>query len=285
MAIVMNNSANITYNYTGATDTSVSNTTITSIAEQHSLAAVKLSQNSSWRPSENLTYTVRVENTGTEPIFNISIQDDLGGADPQLTFVTGSAKMIIDGVVTPVVPTAVSPLTIVMPGTLAAGDAALFSYIAKVVSDIDPAVNEIKNTVTVAGHETSAAGPVITVTPSPSLTLPKAAYAEVRIEKTVDKASASVGEALTYVFRMENSGNTEATNVTLRDNLPANFQVDSIQSQTGGVVTDYTAADYSLDTDNRLILPTSTTKLISVPAATAFGSGVTTITIAGTITD
>lgn len=283
MAIVMTNSANITYNYTGETNAAVSNITTTSIAEEHSLIAQKLSQNSGWRPSENLTYTVRVENNGTEPVFAISIQDDLGGAEPKLSFITGSAKMIKDNVITAVVPTNVSPLTIVLPDPLEAGDAVVFSYIAKVKSDIDPAVEEITNTVTVAGHETSAAGPVISVTPPPSLTLPKADYAEVRIEKSVDKDSASIGDKLTYVFRLENSGNVEATRVTLRDNLPENFSIDSVQSETGGVVTVYEATDYSVDTDNRLILPTSTTKLISVPAATASGDGVTVITIVGTI--
>ncbi len=284
MAIIMRNSANITYNYTGETNAAVSNMTTTSIAEEHSMTAEKLSQNSAWRPSENLTYILRVENTGTQPIYAISIQDDLGGAEPLLSFVAGSAKMIMGSVVTPIVPTSTSPLTIAMPGTLEAGEGVLFSYIAKVKSSIDPTIDTITNSVTVAGHEASAAGPVITVTPAPSLSLPKAEYAEVRIEKRVDKDTASIGDKLTYVFRLENYGNAEATNVTLRDDLPENFTVESIQSETGGSVTVYEAADYSVDTDNKLILPTSTTKLISVPAATAAGSGVTTITIVGTIT-
>ena len=100
----------------------------------------------------------------------------------------------------------------------------------------------------------------------------------------MDKDTASVGDKLTYVFRLENSGNTESTGVTLRDDLPQKFAVDSIRSETNGVVTVYEATDYSLSTDNKLVLPTSLTKPISVPAATASGYGVTTITIEGTIT-
>lgn len=284
MAITIQNSANITYNYIGETNSAVSNIAITSIAEAYSLIAEKLSQNSSWRPSENLGFMVRVENDGTEPIYDISIQDNLGGAVPLLTFVAGSVKMIRDGVVTSVTPTSTSPLTIVLPNALEAGESVLFTYIAKVKSDIAATVTEITNTVTVAGHEGSAAGPVITVTPAPSITLSRADYADVRIEKRVDKDTASVGDALTYIFQLENSGNIEATGVTLRDNLPEKFSVDTIHVETNGVVTEFVAADYSLDTDNRLILPTSTTKLISVPAATLAGSGVTTITIVGTIT-
>ena len=104
------------------------------------------------------------------------------------------------------------------------------------------------------------------------------------IEKTVDKDSAAVGDTLNYIIKLENSGNTQAQNVVVRDVLPEKFNTVAIQSEVDGTVTIFDATDYSIDTDNKLILPTSTTKTITVPPATAAGNGVATVTITGTIT-
>ena len=281
----INNSANISYRYGELTDTAASNTAVTNLAETFSLIATKTSNNTTWRPSENLTFNVRVENNGEEPLYGVSIQDNLGGnLDRLLTYIPGSARMLRNGALTGVTPTGTSPLTLVIPDTLEAGEVILFTYVAKVISDIDSSVTEITNEATVVGHETSASGPTITVTPTPSLTLPKADYAEVRITKTVDKENISVGDTLTYTFELSNSGNIEATNVVIEDNLPQNFEIQSVTSVTNGIQTTFDAADYSLDADNKLILPTSITKTISVPAATTLGNGLTTVTIVGTIT-
>lgn len=284
MAVTIRNSANVTFNYAGKTGSAVSNVATATLLDAYGLTAQKLSQNAEWRPAENLTYTVSVENNGTEPIYAISIQDDLGGAAPLMSYVAGSARLILGGAVSELTPTAVSPLTLVLPNVLRAGETALFSYVAKVDGNIDATITDITNVVTVAGHELSEAGPVITVTPSPSLTLPRASYAEVSMEKTANKPAIFAGERLTFIFKLENSGNMDATGVTLRDSLPAGFAVESIQSETNGVVTDYAATDYSLTADNRLILPTTISKLMTVPAATASGNGVTTVSIVGVVT-
>ncbi len=283
MATILQNSANITYEFAGQRDTATSNIATTNLLEEYNLKATKQSQNSSWRPAENLTFLLRINNDGIKPIFAISIQDNLGGTDPLMVFVEGSAKLVQNGTVTPITPTSTSPLTIALPNTLEAGNSVLLTYIAKVKSDIASSVTEITNEVTVAGHEESSTGTAITVTPNPSITLPKASYASLKIDKSVDKESAAVGDTLNYIIRLENSGNTEAQNVVIKDLLPENFSTDSIKSEVDGTVTEFTATDYSIDTDNKLILPTSTTKTISVPAATAAGGGVTIVTITGTI--
>lgn len=285
MATLIENSANITFTYAGQTGTAVSNTAATNLLEEYSFTAAKFSQNSDWRPSENLTYYVTVTNAGRQPIFAVSLQDDLGdNINPLLTYLSGSVRMIRGDTITAIVPTHDAPLTIVMPDPLAAGESVTFSYIAKVQADLAASVTEITNEVTVAGHKASAAGDVITVDPSPSLTLPKANYADVRISKTADKSVASVGDTLTYVFKLENYGNVEATGIMLRDDLPAKFLLNAITAETGGTITSFASTDYSLDASNKLILPTSTVKTISVPAAGSSGAGVTIITITGTIT-
>lgn len=285
MAITINNSANISYKYGSITDTAASNTAVTNLEETFSLIASKTSNNSTCRPGENITFNVRVENTGTDPLYAVSIQDNLGGNTTRLlTYIANSARMLRNGVFTSVTPTSEAPLTLTIPDPLEAGEVVVFSYVAKVINDIDSTITEITNEAAVVGHETSASGTTITVTPTPSLTIPKANYADVRITKSVDKENISVGDTLTYTFRLENSGNITATNVVVRDNLPENFVIQTVTSETNGVQTTFDTTDYSLSADNLLILPTSTTKTISVPAATSLGNGITTVTIVGSIT-
>lgn len=285
MAITITNSANVTYNHGSLTDATSSNTVTTLLDESYSLKAVKTSHNTSWKPSENLTFVITVENDGSEPLYGVSVQDNLGGnTDRLLDYIAGSAKMFKNNVLTGITPTSVDPLTLVIPNTIVPGEVVVLSYVAKVRGDIESSITEITNEATVAGHEVSVSGPTVTVDPAPSLTIPKADYADVRVEKMVDKKQISSGENLTYTFRLENSGNIEATNIVIRDDLPAEFVVNSIVSETNGIRTTFDATDYSLDVDNKLVLPTSVTKTISVPASTELGVGVTTVTIIGTIT-
>ncbi len=284
MAIVLNNSANISYQYGDMTDGALSNIATTSLVENVNLNALKTSNNTSWRPQENLTFNIRVSNDGLEPLYDVSIQDDLGSGTPRLlTYVTDSARMLRNDVISTITPTNTSPLTMVIPDTLAPGEVVILTYVAKVRADVDPELTEITNEVTVVGHETSVAGPTITVDPSPSLTLPKASYAEVRMTKSVDKENVMDGDTLTYTFLLENSGNAEATNIVITDDLPLNFTVNAISSTTDGVVTTFDTTDYSIGENNRLVLPTSVTKTISVPASTSAGNGRTTVTIEGTV--
>ncbi len=286
MANTINNSANITYRYGTTTDAASSNLVTTTLADNYSLKAEKTTHNTNWRPSENLTFVIRVENDGSESLYAVSVQDNLGGDTTRpLTYIAGSARMLRNDVLTGVTPTSVAPLTLVIPETLAPGEVVVFSYVAKVIGDIDSAVTEITNEATIVGHEASTSGPTITVEPAPSITIPKADYADVRIEKMVDKDTIKVGEKLTYTFRLENYGNAEATNIVINDNLPEKFVVESVVSETNGIETTFEPTDYSLDVDNKLILPTSVTKTISVPASTISGVGVTTVTIVGEITE
>lgn len=285
MAITINNSANITYKYGTLTDSAASNVATTELAENYSLKAEKSSHNTSWRPAENLTFNVRVENDGAEPLFGVSVQDNLGGnTDRLLNYIAGSAKMLRNDILVGVTPTSTEPLTMIIPDSLEPGEVVIFSYVAKVKNDIDSSITEITNEVEVIGHEASASGTAVQVTPNPSIIIPKASYAEVRIEKSVDKRNISVGDKLTYTFRLENSGNIEATNVVVNDVLPSKFAIESVTSETNGIKTSFETTDYSLDGNNKLILPTTTTKVISVPARTVLGNGVTIVTIVGSIT-
>lgn len=283
MATQLTNFANLTYKYGDSTESILSNTITTNLLDTYGLTVQKFAHNTEWRPSENITYTIRVENTGIEPIYAFSFQDDLGGSDPSLlTYIDNSILMNRAGVITSIIPTSTAPLTVELSTPLIAGEVVTFTHVAKVRGDVGIDITEITNTVTAIGHETSETGTVIIATPA-TVTIPKANYADLTIEKLVDKNVVVNGEDLTYTFRIENSGNIEATDVTIIDDLPTGFTIGSITSTTNGVTTSFEAGDYSLDLNNRLILPTSIVKTISVPAATLAGNGVTIVTIEGTI--
>ena len=131
MAIIMNNSANITYRYGGLSDAANSNVATTQLAENYSLKAEKSTYNTNWRPSENLSFSIRIENDGSEPLFGVSMQDNLGGnTDRLLNYIAGSAKMLRNDTLTGIAPTNTAPLTLVIPDSLQPGEVVVFTYVA-----------------------------------------------------------------------------------------------------------------------------------------------------------
>ena len=281
MATILNNSATLTYNSGDNTGSAASNVVSTSLLDSYSISGVKTSANDSWRPSENITYLVTVTNTGTQPLYAVQISDDL--ASGQLSYLANSALIIDGSSVTPVTPTSTSPLVIPAAAVLQSGESVTVLYVAQVSGAIADTVELITNTAQVTAQEQSAEGATISVTPAPTLTLPREDFAQIDIVKTADKAVVSSGDTLTYTFTIENSGNIPATNVVITDTLPAGFVIQSIQSVTDGVTTVYDATDYTVSADNTLVLPVGT-KTITVPARDESGNGVTVVTVTGTVT-
>ena len=284
MATILNNSATLTYNSGDNTGSAASNVVSTSLLDSYSITAVKTSANDSWRPSENITYLVTVTNTGTQPLYNVQVSDDLGGATAPLVYLANSALIIDEGTVTPVTPTSVNPLVIPVAPVLQSGDSITVLYVAQVSGAVADTVETITNTAQVTAREQSATGAVVTAQPAPTVTLPREDFAQIDIVKTADKAVISSGDTLTYTFTIENSGNIPATNVVITDTLPTGFTIQSIQSVTDGVTTIYGATDYTVDASNTLTLPTGGAQTITVPARTELGNGVTTVIVTGIVT-
>lgn len=283
MATQIYNTASATYSYGSqrvVQDSVSSNTVSTNLITDYAISASKHSLNSSFRIGENITYYLQISNDGIEPLYNVTISDDLGGAGTPLSYVTGSAILNLNGVNTQIVPTTVNPLSFVISVPLSAGDAATLIYIARVDSTLDDSVTEITNTAIVQANEGSESGDIITVTPSPSLTLSLASYADIEMVKSVSESSITVGEPFSYTITLTNSGNMEANNVVITDILPENFVVSSITSETNGVVTTFTDLDYSLETtSNTLTLPSVSSQIsISVPSKMLNHYGVTVVT-------
>ncbi len=286
MPTPLNNQASIRYNYSGAgTGTAVSNTVTTNLLDRYTLAATKTPLSSTFRPGENVTYVIRVENNGSGDLYNVTIADDLGGgADTPLVYNPASLRAYVDSI-----PVTISPvvqggtLTAVLPAPLPAGTAAILVYTAQVRPDVDFTLQSITNTVAVTANGGSAAGPAVTVTPSPTATLLRDSYAEVTLYKEADKQSVMAGEPLTYTFTLTNQGNQAADSVTLTDQLPTGFSVTQVSVSAGGVTTVLAPGDYTVAADNTITIPSTTGKAITVPAATVAAPGIATVAITGTV--
>ena len=285
MATQINNTASVEYSYgRSGYDSATSNIATTSLIEDYAISATKQTLNESFRPSENITYVVTVNNDGTEPLYAVSISDDLGGTGTPLIFVEGSGLAVYDGTTYPLVPTTLSPLSFTLPVIVPAGESATFLFVARVNSSLSSTVTEITNTVTVTGREGSTTGTVITVSPNPTATISLEDYALLSITKEVSAPEIVPDQAFDYVITIENNGSLDATNVVVTDTLPAGFTINSIVGVTGGVSTTFTPADYTVDpTTNTLTLPTGGGVSIVVPASSGGVAGTTVITINGQI--
>ncbi len=285
MAREINNTASATYTY-GASgqDSATSNTVTAQLLDAYAIEGHKTSLNTGFRPGENVAFQVQVINTGTQPLFSVTIEDDMGGADTPLTFLEGSGSLNIDGTITQIIPSATNPLTFVLTQPLAAGDTAVVSYVAKANSSLPTSVTEITNTVTIFGREQSNLGNQIFVTPNPSVTLPIEDFAQVEMLKEISSTEIASGEPFSYTITLSNSGNVDANNIIITDTLPEGFVISDISSLTNGQTTTFDAADYNVDTTtNTLTLPANSTKQIGVSAKVDGVRGTTVVTIAGVI--
>ena len=162
-----------------------------------------------YSPGDELVYVVTIVNSGTNPLSGLTVTDDLGeyafGEETlvPLTYVDGSVKYFIDGVLQPA-PTVseVSPLTVSGISVPADGTIMLI-YAAGVNSFAPPEVGgSITNTATVSGIGISGL--------AASETVNAAAESNLDIAKSVCPTTVSENDEVTYTFVITNSGCAEA---------------------------------------------------------------------------
>lgn len=290
MPTPLNNQASIRYNYNNNTGTGSanSNTVTTNLLDQYTLAAAKTPLTATFRPGENATFVLRLENSGSGDLHNVTVTDDLGGggANAPLLYNQDSLRAYVNGVPVPVSPAVTGGvLTATLPGVLPAGGVAILVYTAQVRPDLDLDVQSITNTANVTANGGSAAGPAVVVTPAPTAVLLREAYADVALYKEADKQNVMAGDPLTYTFTLTNTGNQAADDVTLTDTLPAGFAVTQVEVTAGGTTSVLAAGDYTVDAaTNTITIPAASAAPITVPAATKNAPGVTVVTVTGTVT-
>jgi len=288
MPTPLNNQASIRYNYNNNTGTgsASSNTVTTNLLDQYTLAATKTPLSSTFRPGENVTYIVRIENNGSGELHNVTVTDDLGGggANAPLTYQASSLRAFVNNTPVTVAPTVQDgALAATLPAPLAAGDVALMVYTAQVRPDAPFGLASVTNTAAVTANGGSAAGVPVAVTPSPTATIVRASYADVAIYKEADKQTVVAGEQLTYTFTLTNTGNQTADAVTLTDRLPAGFAVTQVTVDSGSGAVILPGSDYTVAADNTITIPSASAAPIQVAAATVAAPGVTTVTVTGTM--
>ncbi len=258
---------------------------------QQVLALAKSTLDDSYRPGDILTYVISIVNSGTAPLTDLTVTDDLGaytvGGNTvrPLTYVPNSLNYYVGGArqADPVV-TGDAPLTVTGINVPAGGNTFLV-YQATANDFASPAIGgNVTNTATVTGD--GLASPV-----AGSITLPVQNESFLTVGKTLSPTTVSEGDRLTYTFIIQNFGNTA---VTVADNASITDTFDPILSDLvvnlGGQplaeTTDYTyneATGEFATVAGRITVPAAT--YTQNPATGAFTTipGAVTLTVTGTV--
>lgn len=171
------------------------------------LVADKISVEGDYTPGSLVTYTVSLRNTGSAPLNDLTITDDLGGYDFNgtmvypLTYEDGSVLLFVNGVQQPSPTVTAGPPMVISGINIPAGGDAVLIYQARANDFADPAAEgQIDNTVTVTGDGLSA--PVTATT-----TVDAGTGAALTISKSISPAQVVDNERVTYTFVIGNTGN------------------------------------------------------------------------------
>ena len=233
---------------------------------QQAVSAAKYALGETYTQGEVLTYVISLVNSGTTPLTDLTVTDNLGaytlGGNTlvPLDYVEGSLAYYVGGArqVTPVV-TSTDPLTITGVSVPASGDAFLV-YQARVNEFASPAVGAvITNTATISG--TGLPAPI-----EAQETVTSLSEAFLTIGKTLNPTTVSEGDRLTYTFVIQNFGNTPVVatdNATVTDTFDP-ILTDLVVTFNGVTWTEGVEYTYDETTGVFATVPSN----ITVPAAT-----------------
>ncbi len=283
MATIITNRANASYTFDGSTEVknAQSNVTNTIVLDEYSLEVSKQSLQQNFVPGENVTFVIRVTNTGSRALSEFSVSDNLGKVEETLpmTYMPYSGRLSINGDFISITPTSTDPLSFTIPATLTTGQTMTITYVATISSSLDNTTMSITNTATV-----NAEGGISRYSASNSATITRGNSANLTITKTANKASIMSSDTLEYMLTITNTGLSTANNVTITDQLPVGFAVTSIRVENENVVHDYDSTEYTVSPENILTLPNESGTAINVLANTPDQDNSTVVRIYGTFT-
>lgn len=279
------NQAQLSYNNTVVN----SNIVVGEILEV--VSADKTAVVSTYTADGTVTYVISVVNSGAAPIAGLTVSDTLGaytqGTETRtpLTYVDGSVRLFINGVLQPAPTVSTTPTLTVSGITLPASSNLLLVYTAAVNEFAPLGVSDsIVNTATVTGN-----GIPTPITVSETVTPAEAA--QLRITKSVEPVPVAENGTLTYRFVISNFGNEAAV---ATDNVAVSDLFDPILSNLsvaldGTPLSEGTEYTYNEATGQFATVPGR----ITVPAATftqdpatgvwSVTPGVTVLTVSGTV--
>ncbi|MCY6958953.1 DUF6923 family protein [Clostridium brassicae] len=175
-------------------------TIVTPIDTLADVSVVKTANANNFTTGDVVTYTIDVTNAGPSDAQNVILTDVV---PPQIL----NPEFSIDGGVT--WSPWVSPYNI---GTIAAGTTATI-LIRGTISET--AIGTVRNTASISS-DTEDPDP----TNNKSTVDVEVKVAKLEVVKSVDKSAALVGDTLTYIVTIKNTGNVPANNVVFKDQIP-----------------------------------------------------------------
>ena len=265
----ISNQASVSFTYEGSTGTKSNNSNVvnSTILDEYSLTVEKTTSKECYQPGDTLTYFIQVINSGCGCLRNFHITDNLGD-ESYLTYVEGSARVIVDGILQEITPTSTTPLEFDVSDRLEREEGFVLLYNVEVVEDLGEDVNEIINTVEVTGYpcgcDCNNGNNGISETASATIT--KCEFAEVLITKQASSDTYCCDDEIDFFITLTNTGTIDATNVVVTDSLPENFVLTEIHMENNGEHYQFNPSEYTIDSSNLLTLPNATGRAILVPS-------------------
>ena len=255
------------------------------------LAITKTAVEGTYTPDGLVAYVVTLRNTGTTPLADITLTDDLGGyvfdgtTVYPLAYEAGSVALFVNGAPQPAPAVTAGPPLVITGLTIPAGGDTVVVYQARTTAFAPPlAEGTITNTVTASGDGLSS-------DPTASETVTVTAAALLSITKSITPAQVVDNDRVTYTFVIQNRGNEE---VLATDNAVITDTFDPILTAltvsyngvawTEGVQYTYNAVTGEFTTlPGALPVPAATFTQDPVTGAYTTTPGIATLVISGTI--
>jgi uncharacterized repeat protein (TIGR01451 family) len=241
-----NNSSSVTTNVNAAAD----------------LAVTKTVDRVAANVGDTLTWTVAVENTGPSTATGVMLIDDLPAGTTYLSSTPSSGSC-----------TLVASQLSCGPVTLASGQVLTTQITARVARSAaeSPVNNAARATATQFDPDSANNLANATTTVGPSTDL--------QLTKTADRATASIGDAITYTLTIRNDGPSTATGVTLSDPLPAGLNPGAVTSSQGTCATAGQAVSCTVGT-----LASGATATVTIAGTVRSSAAGTTLANTATVT-
>ncbi|QWU44445.1 DUF11 domain-containing protein [Bacillus sp. NP247] len=212
----LSNKAITTFNYiVNPNNLPVANTTttntVTTTVQNDNVVAIKSVNATNALPSQTLTYTITITNSG-----NVTIEDLLAidTVPVDTTFVIGS--VMINGINQP----NANPENGITLGSLAPNESAIITFQVTISSStLQPTINNnasVSYTVIIDPNE-----PPITITKQTNTVTTTLIDPMVRIEKTADKSIVVIGDIITFTLEVFNNSPIPTLSTSVLDMIPA----------------------------------------------------------------
>ena len=252
------------------------------------LSATKTALSGTYRVGDQVTYVVTLVNTGSAPLTNLTVTDDLGAYTFDsttlypLTYL--NAVYYQNGILQPTPTISAGPPLAITGITVPAGGNVTLVYEVEVNEFASPLIGSvIENTITVTGG-----GLASPVTDSEQITAEE--FSDLSVSKAICPSVIADNGQLTYTFVIQNSGNTEAVatdDLVLTDTFNPILNPITV-TYNGTTWVEGVNYTYNSATGEFATLPGQ----ITVPAATfvqnadgtwTVSPGTSTITVTGTV--